>query len=69
MLLTHVSGWLVLLCPLSWGTWQLQLARPDNWWETAILVATALLLYGALKIRSYRRAGRAALLMDEMSIA
>ena len=66
-LLIHVSGGLMLLYPLSWGTWQLQLVRPDNWLGTTILVAAALLVYVVLKVRNDRRVGRAERLQDEMS--
>jgi len=38
VLLIHVSGGLMLLYPLSWDTWALQLVRPDNWLGTTILV-------------------------------
>jgi hypothetical protein len=55
VLLIHVSGGMALLYPLSWETWALQLVRPDNWLGTTILVVAALLVYGALKIRSDRR--------------
>lgn len=58
-LLIHESGGLMLLYPLSWGAWQLQLVRPDNWLGTTILVAAAVLVYGALKVRSDRRVGHA----------
>ena len=59
VLLIHVSGGLALLCPLSWQTWALQLVRPDNWLETAILVAAAILVWLVLRVRSDRRAGLA----------
>jgi hypothetical protein len=55
LLLIHVSGGLALLYPLSWGTWQLHFVRPDNWLGTTILVAAAVLVYGASKVRSDRR--------------
>jgi hypothetical protein len=67
VLLIHVSGGLVLLYPLSWQTWQLQLVRPDNWLGTTILVAVAVLIYGALKFRNNRCVGRAKRAQDEMS--
>lgn len=67
VLLIHVSGGLVLLYPLSWGVWALQLVRPDNWLGTTILVAAALFAYGVLKVWGYRRVGRAARALDETS--
>jgi fumarate reductase subunit D len=67
VILINVSGGLVLLYPLSWQTWALQLVRPDNWLGTTILVAAAFLVYGALKVRSYRRVGHAERTHDETS--
>ena len=54
-LLISVTGGLVLLYPLSWETWQLDLIRPDNWLGTTILVGTAVLVWCALK---WRRSGQ-----------
>jgi hypothetical protein len=65
VLLIHVSGGLALLWPLSWETWALQLVRPDNWLGTTILVAAAILVWLALKVRSDRRVGHAEHLQDE----
>jgi len=56
VLLISVTGGLVLLFPLSWETWQLDLVRPDNWLGTTILVAAAVLLW--LVLRVLKRAGR-----------
>jgi hypothetical protein len=67
VLLIKVSGGLMLLYPLSWETWQLQLVRPENWLGTTILVAVAFLVYGALKIRSHRRVVHAERTQDETS--
>lgn len=67
VLLIHVSGGLALLYPLSWERWQLQLVRQDNWMGTTILVAAAVLVYGALKVRSDRRVGQAERTHDETS--
>jgi len=67
VLLIKVSGGLMLLYPLSWKTWQLQLVRPDTWLGTTILVATAVLVYSVLKVRSYRRVGRAERATEETS--
>jgi len=55
VLLIHVSGGLMLLYPLSWDTWALQLVRPDNWLGTTILVAAALLVWLVLRVWSNRR--------------
>lgn len=66
-LLKHVTGGILFLYPLSWETWQLQLVRPDNWLGTTILVAAAVLLWGLLKVRSYRRIGRTERAMEETS--
>jgi hypothetical protein len=62
-LLISVTGGLVLLYPLSWETWQLDLVRPDNWLGTTILVAVAALTWVVLRVWS--RAGRR--IMDEMA--
>lgn len=64
-LLIHESGGLTLLYPLSRGTWQLQLVRPDNWLGTTILVATAILVRLVLKACGPRRVGHAAKMTDE----
>jgi hypothetical protein len=55
VLLVQVARGLVLLYPLSWSNWHLDLVRPDNWLGTTILVAAALLVFGVLKVRSDRR--------------
>jgi len=39
--------------------------RPDNWLGTTILVAAAILVWLALKVRSDRRVGHAEHLQDE----
>ncbi len=67
VLLIHVSGGLALLWPLSWGTWALQLVRPDNWLGTTILVAAAIIVWLVLKVRSNRRVGRVGRTHDETS--
>jgi hypothetical protein len=59
VLLIHVSGGLMLLYPLSWDTWALQLVRPDNWLGTTILVAAAVLVWLVLRVWSNRRVERA----------
>ena len=53
-LLISVTGGLVLLYPLSWETWQLDLIRPDNWLGTTILVGAAILVWLVLKWRPHR---------------
>ncbi|MGZ4853371.1 MAG: metal-dependent hydrolase [Halobacteriota archaeon] len=55
VLLISVTGGLMLGYPLSWEMWQLDVVRPNNWLGTTILVAAAFLVYGALKVRNYRR--------------
>jgi hypothetical protein len=67
VLLIHVSGAFMLLYPLSWETWALQLVRPDTWLGTTMLVAAALLVYSVLKVRSSRRLGRAERATEETS--
>jgi hypothetical protein len=49
----------MLLYPLSWDTWALQLVRPDNWLGTTILVAAAVVVWLVLKILNNRRVERA----------
>ena len=56
VLLIGVTWGLVLLYPLSWATWQLDLVRPDNWLGTTILVAVAALVWVVLRV--WNRAGR-----------
>ena len=56
VLLISVTGGLMLLYPLSWETWQLDLVRPDNWLGTTILVAVAALTWVVLRV--WNRAGR-----------
>jgi LexA-binding, inner membrane-associated putative hydrolase len=67
VILIYVGGGLMLLYPLSWNMWHLDLVRPDNWLGTTILVAVAILVYGALKVRSYRRLGHGERTHDETS--
>lgn len=52
-LLISVTGGLVLLYPLSWETWQLDLVRPDNWLGTTILVTVAIVVW--LMLKAWRR--------------
>ena len=54
-LLISVTGGLVLLYPLSWETWTLDLIRPNNWLGTTILVGAAALVWCVLK---WRRTGQ-----------
>ena len=56
VLLISVTGGLVLLYPLSWETWQLDLIRPNNWLGTTILVGAAALVWCVLRV--WNRAGR-----------
>jgi hypothetical protein len=65
VILINTSGGLVLLYPLSWNTWHLDLVRPDNWLGTTILVAAAILVWFVLKVWTAHRAGEAARTKDE----
>jgi len=56
VLLISVTGGLMLLYPLSWETWTLDLIRPNNWLGTTILVGAAALVW--LVLRIWNRAGR-----------
>jgi len=56
MLLISVTGGLMLAYPLSWGMWQLDLVRPNNWLGTTVLLIVAILVWLVLKV--WRRSGR-----------
>ena len=55
----------MLLYPLSWNAWHLDLVRPNNWLGTTILVAAAILVWLVLKAWTARRAEDAARTKDE----
>jgi len=65
VILINVSGGLMLLNPLSWNAWHLDLVRPDNWLGTTILVAAAILVWLVLKAWTVRRAKDSARTKDE----
>jgi len=65
VILINVSGGLVLLYPLSWNAWHLDLVRPNNWLGTMILVAAAILVWLMLKAWTVRRAEDTARTKDE----
>jgi hypothetical protein len=65
VILINVSGGLMLLYPLSWNAWHLDLVRPDNWLGTTILVAAAILVWLVLKAWTVRRAKDSTRTKDE----